>query len=147
MSETIASKGRPCAIKLSTRHRQDDDMNEFHFEKMGHVVSVNGSHYIQFDMDGDGEESVKTTFKLAKDNTVTVIRDQEMTSRMRFNPVKNTSMRYHTPHGSMLIDIHTKQIRMNYQDQPFAADVYIQYDLYSGPQAVGEYDITLHFTV
>lgn len=147
MSETSSQKGQACAIKLHTRHRQGEDVNEYHFEQMGQLVSVNGNHYIRFDMEDENGQEVPTTIKLSKDKTVTVIRDQPFRSRMRFNPLKATAMRYHSPQGSILLDIHTKRIQMNIKDQPLSADVYIAYDLYSAAHAIGQYDIQLQFTV
>ncbi len=139
--------GRICAVKFTTRHRIEDEMDEFHFEQMGQVVQVNGNYYIQFVIESEEDEDLSVTFKIARDGTVTVIRHGSHSSRMRFNAEKNTSMRYHIPQGNMLIDIDTKHVEIEYRNQPFSGKVTVSYDLYSGQQLIGNYDLELYFTV
>lgn len=139
--------GQACAVKFTTRHRMEEEMDEFHFEQMGQVVQVNGNYYIQFVIESEEDEDLSVTFKIARDGSVTVIRRGDHSSRMRFNAEKNTSMRYHIPQGNMLIDIDTKHVEIEYQNQPFSGKVNISYDLYSGQQLIGNYDLQLYFTV
>lgn len=147
MAAETLKNGEVCAINVVTRHQQEGEISEYHTEKMGQVVSVNGSHYLHFDDTDDDGEKVATTIKLAKDGNVTIIRHTSVSSRMRFFSGKTTSMRYFTPYGSMLIDIVTKKIRITYQNQPFSGKIYIDYELYSGNNKLGEYEIDLNFTV
>ena len=98
-------------------------------------------------VDCEEDEDLSVTFKIARDGSVTVIRRGDHSSRMRFNAEKNTSMRYHIPQGNMLIDIDTKHVEIEYQNQPFSGKVNISYDLYSGQQLIGNYDLQLYFTV
>ncbi|MDO5457691.1 MAG: DUF1934 domain-containing protein [Atopococcus tabaci] len=142
-----SKNGQTCAVKLTTRHRMEDEMDEFYFEQMGQLVQVNGNYYIQFVIENEEDEDLSVTFKIARDGSVTLIRRGSNSSRMRFNAEKNTSMRYHIPEGSVLIDIDTQHVRIEYQNQPFSGKVTISYDLYSGPQLIGNYDLELHFTV
>lgn len=147
MTVDTRKNGQPCAVKFTSRHKHGEEMTGYQVDQMGHWVNVAGNNYIQVDIKLKGEDVVPTTFKISKDGQVSIIRHGEYPTRMRFNLNQMTSMRYKTEHGSLLLDIECKNLQISYQNQPVSGRIYIEYNLYTGRELLGEYELDLVFTV
>lgn len=133
-------------IKLSTSHMHDGEIDQYHIEKQGEITNMNGHYYMRYSEQDEAGEIV-TTIKLAKTGTVTVIRHAAVDSRMLFDKNASSQMTYHTPYGSMEIEIDTHQLDMAYQFKPFAGKVQVGYTLYTAGNKLGDYTMHLVFTV
>lgn len=147
MTQDIGS-GRKAEIKMQSIHTSGGEVSRYDVNEMGQLVYVNGSYYLRFDQeDEDSEETIKTTIKFDEEDNVTIIRAGSEKTRMRFDVKNKTSMRYPTPAGTFLIDIDTRHVELQYKNNPFSGQINLEYQLATKGQILGNYNVTIQFTV
>ncbi len=139
------SKGIPAEIKMQTVLVQDGEVEKHLFEEKGRLLHMNGSYYIRYE-ETSGETPVPVIVKVTPDGKVSLIRQGETTTRLRFDIDKRTQSGYQVPTGMIQIQIETTDLKISYYDRPFSGRVFVDYALYLGEQKLGEYQIRLHFT-
>lgn len=141
-------KGKQAEIKMQSIQTTDGEVSRYSVNEMGQLVQVNGSYYLRFNQeDEEAGETIKTTIKFDEEDNVTIIRAGNEQTRMRFDLEKKTTMRYPTPAGTFLIDIDTRHIELQYKNRPFSGQIKLDYQLTTQDQILGNYNVTIQFTV
>ncbi|HAP7429555.1 TPA: DUF1934 domain-containing protein, partial [Enterococcus faecium] len=91
-------------------------------------------------------DEIPVTIKLVPDGHVQLIRAGEMRMRLKFGYKERLETSYRTPYGMIQIATFTKELHVSLKDRPTAGKVRIDYDLFMGPEKIGEYYLTLDFT-
>lgn len=141
------SQGTPISIKLRTKVYQNGEHQEFFFDLKGQMVKIGDTLYIRYqEIQENGQEAIPVTIKLMPDGHVQLIRAGEMRMRLKFGYRERLETTYRTPYGMLQIETFTKELHVSLKDRPTAGNVMIEYDLFMGPEKVGEYYLTLDFT-
>ena len=102
-------------ITLSGRQMIDGECDNFELTTAGKYVSRGGKYYASYEgSEITGYDETTTTLKI-KDNYVSMIRFGMGggTSQMIFEPNKQYTGIYRTPHGNMSVDIYTNHMRVD----------------------------------
>lgn len=147
MTQEIGS-GKQAEIKMQSIQTSDGEVSRYNVNEMGQLVYVNGSYYLRFNHeDEEAGETINTTIKFDEEDNVTIIRAGSHQTRMRFDVEKKTTMRYPTPAGTFLIDIDTRRVELQYKNRPFSGQIKLEYQLTTEGQTLGNYNVTIQFTV
>ena len=130
------SNGTPISIKLRTKVQQHGEQQDFFFDLKGQMVKIGDTLYIRYQEVQEGtDKEVPVTIKLMPDGHVQLIRAGEMRMRLKFGYRERLETNYKTPYGMIQVETFTT-----------AGKVLIDYDLFMGPEKLGEYYLTLDFT-
>lgn len=106
-------------ITLSGRQMVDGEADNFELTTAGKYVKQGGKYYVSYEgSEITGYDKTTTTLKIKEDN-VSMIRfgvDGGAASQMIFEPNKQYTGIYTTPHGSLNVDIYTNQMRVEVDD-------------------------------
>lgn len=105
-------------ITLSGRQTVDGEEDNFELTTAGKYVKQGGKYYVSYEgSEITGYDKTTTTLKI-KENNVSMIRFGESggASQMIFEPNKQYTGIYRTPHGSLNVDIYTNQMRVEVDD-------------------------------
>lgn len=105
-------------ITLSGRQTVDGEEDNFELTTAGKYVKQGGKYYVSYEgSEITGYDKTTTTLKI-KENNVSMIRFGEGggASQMIFEPNKQYTGIYRTPHGSLNVDIYTNQMRVEVDD-------------------------------
>lgn len=138
--------GVPVSIKLTTKVRQQGEVEDFYFDLQGQIVQVGATLYLRYkELQEDGQE-IPVTIKIMPDGSVQLTRAGEMRMRLKFDYQKKNETHYNTPYGMMFFSTYTNDLRVSLKDRPVSGRVYVDYDLYMADERIGEYTISLDFT-
>lgn len=141
------SNGTPISIKLRTKVQQHGEQQDFFFDLKGQMVKIGDTLYIRYQEVQEGtNKEVPVTIKLMPDGHVQLIRAGEMRMRLKFGYRERLETNYKTPYGMIQVETFTKELHVSLKDRPTAGKVLIDYDLFMGPEKLGEYYLTLDFT-
>ena len=145
MAAIPESKGIPAEIRMETVVIQEGDVQKHLFEEKGKILYMNHCYYIRYEETTDNKQ-IPVTVKITPDGKVSLIRQGETTTRLRFDIDRWTETRYTFPTGMLKIRIKTTDLKISYYDRPFSGRVAVDYLLYVGEEKLGEHQIRLHFT-
>lgn len=141
------NKGIPVAIKLATQVIQNGAKEDFFFELEGQVIKMRDTLYIRYkETLVEGSEPIPVTVKIMPDGSVQLIRSQELRMRLTFIYRERVEGRYQTPYGTMQFETFTNDLRVSLKDQPISGTVAVDYDLHSGNEKIGSYQMRLDFS-
>jgi uncharacterized beta-barrel protein YwiB (DUF1934 family) len=101
----------------------------------------NGKHFIHYEDKGEnGEEAVKNTIKIASDK-IEITKKGVNTTQMLFETEGITENCYHTPYGSLLLQI--KTTKMQVEEGPDDLRIKLQYTLSSEGRHISDHSITI----
>lgn len=101
-------------ITLSGRQTMDGESDNFELTTAGKYVKQGGKYYVSYEgSEITGYDNTTTTLKI-KDDNVSMIRFGigGGSSQMVFEPNKQYTGVYKTPHGNLSIDVYTNQMRV-----------------------------------
>ena len=101
-------------ITLSGRQTMDGESDNFELTTAGKYVKQGGKYYVSYEgSEITGYDKTTTTLKI-KDDNVSMIRFGigGGSSQMVFEPNKQYTGVYKTPHGNLSIDVYTNQMRV-----------------------------------
>lgn len=108
-----------------------EDSGEVEVSCEGKYAVVNDVEYIKYDeMLEEVNSRISNVIKISKD-AVEMIKKGALASRMRFIPGAVTQCIYQTPFGEILMDVHTKSVRILRTDEQLR--VMMEYQLGMGP--------------
>lgn len=145
MEKNKLTKGKAARIILETRIIQEGEVFQNTFDEMGRIVSVNNNYYLRFVETNEAGE-IPTLIKISSDGNVHITRHAEHRTRLEFNEAADTYTHYQTPAGLLKMRVRTQRMDLTYQASPFAGEVEIDYLIYAGEQAMGNYQMRLRFT-
>lgn len=105
-------------ITLLGKQTVDGEDDNFELTTAGKYVKQGGKYYVSYEgSEITGYDKTTTTLKI-KDNNVSMIRfgGGGGASQMVFEPNKQYTGIYQTPHGSLSIDVYTNHMRVDVDD-------------------------------
>lgn len=139
------SQGKTVQVKMKTQILQNGEIYNHLTEEMGRLVELNGHYYIRYE-EAAKDENYSVTVKITKDGEVHLIRQGKPATRMNFSLNKATEFSYHTPAGMMAMQVDTSRLEFSLKNQPFAGEVFIDYQINTPHQKIGDYKLHLRFT-
>ncbi|MEJ6400163.1 DUF1934 domain-containing protein [Nicoliella lavandulae] len=134
-------------MSLATQVIQDGDHSDFKYEVDGQLAQIGTALYLRYrETNAETGKEVPVTFKIDEDGGVRLTRAAENRLQLPFALNQRLRARYHTPYGAMNMDVHTHRLDYQYQDDPVAGNLQIDYQLFSGTTLLGEYKIRLQFS-
>ncbi|QJS97757.1 hypothetical protein AMBR_FBHANALA_00646 [Dolosigranulum pigrum] len=146
MCQMIDGQAQVAEVNMSVKSKQAGQVNEHQFEDRGRFAQMKGHYYIKFDEVLD-EQVTPVTVKINQSGEeVTLIRHAEQTTRLVFSSTQPTSVNYRTPAGIIQLVVQTNHLMTTLKQQPTAGEVQVDYQLLSGEEKLGDYELRLHFT-
>ncbi|MFV0557916.1 MAG: DUF1934 domain-containing protein [Enterococcus sp.] len=139
-------KGIAVTIKLATKVTQQNESQEFLFDLTGQLVKMGDTLYLRYKEVQEAGAEIPVTIKLLPDGTIHLTRAAEMRLKLKFAYKERVETTYKSPYGMMFFSTFTKNLHVSLKDQPTSGSVYLEYDLYTGEEKVGEYQISLEFS-
>lgn len=139
------TNGLPARIILETTIVQEGEVFKHSFDEMGRIVHMNNNYYIRYTESKDDEE-VATMIKIEPEGVINITRHGEQVTRMVFDDEAHTYTNYETPTGIMQLLVETNRLNISYNDQPFAGEVEVDYEIKLEENLLGTYQIRLRFT-
>lgn len=103
----------------------------------------NGKHYIIYDEVMEGVPgSVRNTIKIDGDALFEISKSGSASTRMVFEKDKINMANYQTPYGEILVGIHTRDIRVEVQEEQI--DVNISYELDVNEEPLSDCEIRVN---
>lgn len=141
------TRGKPIEIQLETTINQGGKTHHHLFEEEGRMIELNGHYYLRYEESReDTETPPSVTFKIHPQGRVTVIRNAEQTTRLTFDRNQKTISRYVTPAGQLELNISTTSMELALKDRPFSGYLEVNYQMVTGSQLLGDYQLRLRFT-
>lgn len=141
------STGVPVSIQLKTIVQQGNEQKDFFFDLEGQLVKMGDTLYIRYKEELlEDTEPTPVTIKIEPDGHVQLIRAGELRMRLRFGYQEKLDTSYRTPYGLLQISTFTHNLRVSLKDQPMSGKIFVDYDLYSQTERIGEYHLELEFT-
>ncbi len=141
----LAKNGIPISVKLSTKISQENHHQRFLHESIGQAVQVGENWYIRYEEEGDTSHPTTVMIKLTGDGSVHLTRNGIQKTKLIFHPKHITQSHYQTPYGMMTLVNQTHQLTVNFAEEPLQGQVEIYYELFSGEESIGKYQIHLEF--
>lgn len=131
------------AVHLATTHTQDGTTTTMKQDFVGQFFAMGQALYLRY---REPEENATVTFKLQQDGKVVLTRTKHDASlRLFFGDQQRIAATYRTPYGMIPIETMTPYLSLDLTDSPNAGKIALDYDLYSGGQKLGSYQIRLQF--
>jgi len=138
----------PIAIHLETVTVQEDTRQDFVIDVDGQIVKIGDTLYIRYKEEAtDATEEIPVTIKILPDGSIQLIRAGEMRLRLKFTYKERNESQYKAPFGMLFFSTYTHNLHVSLTDKPIAGAVSLLYDLYMAEQKIGEYSLSLTFTV
>ncbi len=103
----------------------------------------NGKHYVIYDEPVEGVPgTIRNTIKITGDRLFEITKSGLASAHMVFEKDHINMTSYATPYGEMMVGIHTKDIRVNVEDEKI--DVYINYALDVNNQPLADCEINVN---
>jgi len=131
-------------VNLKTSIRQEGDLETFSFTETGSLIQMGDTLYLRY-TEHQGEYATPVVFKFLPDGEVSLKRSGQSQSHLRFKTDQSIPTRYATGQGSMLLDVHTTQLKTDVMPNQTTGTATISYELLAGPTHLGEYTVQLHF--
>lgn len=117
-------------IVLKGKQEIDGEENCYELTTMGNYTKKGDKYYISYEgSEITGYENTRTTLKV-KEDYVSMIRFGKASAQMIFEKGSKYSGYYNTPYGGLTVDVTTKDIQVNINDDggEFKLDYYIQFN-------------------
>ncbi len=93
----------------------------------GTYAKKNGKHYIVYEeVPDDLNQVIKNTVKV-QDNCYEIIKGGPIRTHLRFEEGKAYSSFYETPYGSLVVQVHTKEVNLEEKEEEL--NIYVSYEL------------------
>lgn len=141
----LVSNGIPVNIKLETEIVQKEHQQNFIYESVGQAVQVGNNWYIRYEEKAENAENFQVMLKLCDDGAIHLTRQGSLRTKFRFVPGEITETSYQTPYGTMLLLTKTKQLQLEFSELPLAGKLQLAYELSTGEEILGNYQLFLEF--
>jgi len=134
-------------IQLTTHLEQDGQTEDHAFDEPGQLIRMDETTYLRYE-EIDPETTAKTpvTLKIQKDGGIILTRGQgQMRLQLHFYLDQETDAVYSTPYGQIPILTRTTRVKVETQDQPVAGKIDVDYQLFTGQEQLGKYQLRLIF--
>ncbi|WP_413627645.1 DUF1934 domain-containing protein [Fructilactobacillus vespulae] len=135
---------KPVNVIVDTKIVQDGNQETHHFEEKGELSHVNNKDYLRYQETVNGTNTL-VTFKIDEEQTVHLKRSADVQLHLEFNEGQTTASHYETPYGKLQIGTLAQKVDVTIDDEAGAGHVNVDYELYSGSEKVGDYQIKLQF--
>lgn len=142
----LVSNGIPINIKLETSIVQNEHRQNFLYESVGQAVQVGSHWYLRYEEKAESGEHFQVMFKLCSDGAVHLTRQGSLRTKFRFVPGEITETSYQTSYGTMLLLTKTKYLQLEFSELPLAGKLQLAYELSTGEEILGNYQLFLEFT-
>lgn len=141
----LVSNGIPINIKLETSIVQNEHQQNFIYESVGQAVQVGNNWYIRYEEKTENGEQFQVMVKFCQDGSIHLTRQGSFRTKLRFVPGELTETTYQTPYGTMLLVTRTKQLQLEFSETPLRGQLKLAYELSTGEELVGNYQLFLDF--
>lgn len=142
----LVSNGIPINIKLETSIFQNEHRQNFLYESVGQAVQVGSHWYLRYEEKAESGEHFQVMLKLCSDGAVHLTRQGSLRTKFRFVPGEITETSYQTSYGTMLLLTKTKHLQLEFSELPLAGKLQLAYELSTGEEILGNYQLFLEFT-
>lgn len=111
----------------------------------GRIFRKDSGLFLQFKEQSEEVGSVNQVVKLDDSQSVTIIRQGEVSMKQLFLQGKKTEGVYRSPYGIMLMTTETKNIHIAIDEQEVKGTIQLSYQLYMQDEFAGNYGVTIQF--
>ncbi|WP_059352039.1 DUF1934 domain-containing protein [Bacillus coahuilensis] len=129
-------------VDLSTTITQGEENETISFTTFGRYYEKAGSAYLRYDEVLE-EGTVKTTVKLSNEQGL-ILRGGAVKMRLAFNREDRMNGSYESPHGTFLLQTHTKELSHT-ETAEGEGTLRIRYELRMQGSSVGNYDMKITY--
>ncbi|SOC34687.1 DUF1934 domain-containing protein [Ureibacillus acetophenoni] len=133
-------------IKLqSTITPTEGESESYELWLQGSFIQKRDKMYLRYVEELDGK-SIRTTVRLNEDKA-SILRSGGVNMRLPFNLEIKENGHYESPYGMLPLLTKTHQLNHAHNDETsIEGSFYVNYDLIIGGQAVGEYQLEIHYS-
>lgn len=136
----------PVKIQLKTVVEQEGQIQQFTFDEVGELASLNGAHYLRYHETSSQEGSVPVTIKFSDDGTITLSRNASSRLRVTFDHRRDHETHYQTAYGMIKMTVKTTKLLSQLNLPTGIGNVAVDYELSNQGQLLGKYQIRLQFS-
>ncbi|MBA2914602.1 DUF1934 domain-containing protein [Limosilactobacillus frumenti] len=123
---------------------QDGQQERFHFTEDGQFVNLNGKYYLRYHEHQQGQ-TTPVQFRLNNDE-LHLRRSGIRETVFTFLNRQTTKARYQTEYGIIDLEVTTNRLLVDFDPIAARGNVDLEYQLVSGNQLVGTYQLQLQFS-
>lgn len=135
----------PVSVYLRTEVTQEGNTNEHVFNVVGQAVKIGSSIYLRYKEPEQNGKSVPVTIKIDTTGHVQLTRTTDYKLTLGFTHQDYHLTHYRTPYGLLEINTYTSRLHLLLNEQPFSGKVEIDYQLLTGEEELGNYQLYLEF--
>ncbi|KRL28737.1 hypothetical protein FD27_GL001518 [Limosilactobacillus frumenti DSM 13145] len=140
----MVKKATPVHVELTTVMEQDGQQERFHFTEDGQFVNLNGKYYLRYHEHQQGQ-TTPVQFRLNNDE-LHLRRSGIRETVFTFLNRQTTKARYQTEYGIIDLEVTTNRLLVDFDPIAARGNVDLEYQLVSGNQLVGTYQLQLQFS-
>lgn len=140
----MVKKATPVHVELTTVMEQDGQQERFHFTEDGQFVNLNGKYYLRYHEHQQGQ-TTPVQFRLNNDE-LHLRRSGIRETVFTFLNRQTTKARYQTEYGIIDLEVTTNRLLADFDPIAARGNVDLEYQLVSGNQLVGTYQLQLQFS-
>lgn len=128
-------------IRISGLQKVEDTGDNVEMLATGKYYIKNNKHYLMYDeIDEDSGIKTKNTIKF-NETSAEVMRKGMVNGKLVFSKGDNNQSLYSTPYGDLLVEIFTKDVKLNHQQDNISLK--IDYELYANNSKVSDSEIEI----
>lgn len=128
-------------IRISGLQKVEDTGDNVEMLATGKYYIKNNKHYLMYDeIDEDSRIKTKNTIKF-NETSAEVMRKGMVNGKLVFSKGDNNQSLYSTPYGDLLVEIFTKDVKLNHQQDNISLK--IDYELYANNSKVSDSEIEI----
>lgn len=128
-------------IKLVSHITQQEVTDKVTQQHSGTYHIVNGIHYIRFNDDQTGKNTLKI-----ENNVLTCLWEKHAIKRVVFSESEHTLLLYHLPQGTLTFDVDTTQLTIDYNVDQTINSIDLRYKLLQENTVFGQYHLHYQLT-
>ena len=140
----MVKKATPVHVELTTVMEQDGQQERFHFIEDGQFVNLNGKYCLRYHEHQQGQ-TTPVQFRLNNDE-LHLRRSGIRETVFTFLNRQTTKARYQTEYGIIDLEVTTNRLLVDFDPTAARGNVDLEYQLVSGSQLVGTYQLQLQFS-
>ena len=138
-SKLTVTNGKPIKITIKTLQQQDGQLNKYQQEFSGRLAKVKENTYLRYEED----QNLIVTFKVDEKGIWLTRNGLQMKLRLYFDEAKHYETNYQTPFGAIKLTCQTQKVL--FEEENAKGQLAVDYQLFSGEELLGEYNIRLQF--
>ncbi|WP_125768251.1 DUF1934 domain-containing protein [Lapidilactobacillus wuchangensis] len=135
----------PVHVQLTTRIDQDGTVETRQFKETGEIVQKGEIVYLRYQEHQADQSVVPVTFKIQTDQLLLTRGPVELRSQLQFQTQQTTVGQYQTPYGNLVMTTQTNDYQVQLDLPNLTGSVAVDYQLFSGDNLLGKYELRLIF--